>query len=206
MARRVQVKPKTKTATVVVPKKVRKKAGTPVITNPDIKPELPAMKKEPSAKKKFVRVSSKEKAAYTRGTVAGMKSGATLGVLGGASLAYLASRLKKKSKKKKDDQREDVLQQSVKNKLIERWGNLSVMVETLSVVKSWAKKAGISTEEAEKRWDEAKKAAVKQGRSPEEGDSFYKYVMGIYKTMMYKNNGQNDGGRGTKALQKADNA
>lgn len=47
------------------------------------------------------------------------------------------------------------------------------------LVKSLAKKAGISNDEAEKRWSKAKARAKEQGREGE-----YDYITGIFKRML----------------------
>lgn len=57
-----------------------------------------------------------------------------------------------------------------------------------AMVKKWAKEQGFTNKEAERRWKKAKLLASREGRNPEDtgqqGD--WKYVVGIYKTMMHK--------------------
>ncbi len=51
-------------------------------------------------------------------------------------------------------------------------------------VASLAEKHGISTAQAEEYWTKAKSLAEEQGRREEDGDNYWKYVMGIFKTMV----------------------
>lgn len=57
-----------------------------------------------------------------------------------------------------------------------------------AMVTKWAKEAGISDKEAERRWDNAKLQASKQGRNPEQTkqSADWQYVVGIFKAMMGK--------------------
>jgi flagellar biosynthesis/type III secretory pathway protein FliH len=52
-----------------------------------------------------------------------------------------------------------------------------------SVVKSFAEKAGVSVEEAEKRWEEAKEKAKEEGFK-EGSVRFYKLTTTIFKKML----------------------
>lgn len=52
-----------------------------------------------------------------------------------------------------------------------------------SVVKSYAEKVGVSVEDAEKHWTEAKKKAEEEGFK-EGSTRFYKYTMSIFKKML----------------------
>lgn len=54
-----------------------------------------------------------------------------------------------------------------------------------AAVASLAKKAGISADEAEKRWDKAKERAEEQGRKDD-----FRYIMGIFKNMLGLGEGQ----------------
>jgi len=58
-----------------------------------------------------------------------------------------------------------------------------------AVVTKWAKESGFSTKEAERRWEKAKRLASGAGRNPEVTDQpeDWRYVMGIFKSMMSKN-------------------
>ena len=57
-----------------------------------------------------------------------------------------------------------------------------------AMVKKWAKDIGMANKEAERRWRKAKLLASREGRNPEQTDQpeDWKYVVGIYKTMMRK--------------------
>lgn len=57
-----------------------------------------------------------------------------------------------------------------------------------AMVAKWAREKGMSDKEAERRWSNAKLMAAKQGRNPEitKQPEDWRYVVGIFKTMMNK--------------------
>ena len=70
-----------------------------------------------------------------------------------------------------------------------------------AVVKKWAKDANVPIKEVMRRYEKAAKLASKKFDA--ESERWWKYKMGIFKQMMYKYPGQNQGGRGTKAIKAA---
>lgn len=57
-----------------------------------------------------------------------------------------------------------------------------------AMVKKWAKEKGMTSKEAERRWKKAKLLAAREGRNPDitNNKEDWKYVVGIYRTMMKK--------------------